>query len=249
MSFDPWTGRLDAYLDGELSVEDTRAMEEHLRECSACGAAMVARTQEKRAIRAVSQRYAPDPAFRTRIRESIAPRPARWKNFWAQGLAVAAMLIIVIGVSLIVVNRERANGRQLIGELADQHVATLASSNPVDVVSTDRHTVKPWFAGKIPFSFNLPELQGSSFVLVGGRIAYLRQSPGAELVFQVRQHRISVFIFQERAFGRARIADFNQGSIAFNVRSWTANGLDYFAISDVSGGDLNELVKLFEAAD
>jgi anti-sigma factor RsiW len=80
-------------------------------------------------------------------------------------------------------------------------VATIASANPVDVVSTDRHTVKPWFAGKIPFTFNLPDLQGSAFTLVGGRVSYLRQSPGAELIFKIRQHQVSVFIFQEKDLG------------------------------------------------
>ncbi len=91
-----------------------------------------------------------------------------------------------------------------MSELVDQHVATLASSNPVDVVSTDRHTVKPWFEGKIPFTFNLPDLQGSPFALAGGRVAYVKQSPGAELIFRIRQHQISVFIFQERALERGR---------------------------------------------
>ena len=250
MSFDQWTEKLDAYLDGELPANDTRALEEHLRGCAACGTAIAARSQEKRAIRAVSQRYSADPAFRARIRQSISPRPARWKSFWVPALAVAAVLIIVIGASLVVVNRERTNSRQLISEVADLHVATLASSNPVDVVSTDRHTVKPWFAGKLPFSFNLPELQGSPFVLIGGKVAYLHQSPGAELIFQDGRHRISVFILQEQALGSTKIDTTPSGTtVAFNIRSWTANGLRYFAVSDVSGADLDELVSMFKAAD
>jgi anti-sigma factor RsiW len=91
-------------------------------------------------------------------------------------------------------------GEQALGELADLHVATLASAtNPVDVVSTDRHTVKPWFQGKLPFSFNLPEMQNSPLKLIGGRLAYFQQSLGAQLLFEIRKHRISVFIFQNRA--------------------------------------------------
>ena len=72
---------------------------------------------------------------------------------------------------------------QVFSEIADLHVATLASSSPVDVISTDRHTVKPWFQGKIPFAFNLPELQNSEFSLLGGRMTYLDQTPGAHLIY------------------------------------------------------------------
>jgi anti-sigma factor RsiW len=124
-------------------------------------------------------------------------------------------------------------------------VATLASANPVDVVSTDRHTVKPWFEGKIPFTFNLPELQGSPFVLVGGRVSYLSQSPGAELIFRVRQHQISVFIFQERGPSDAHEA---RTALSFEVRSWRHNGLRYVVIGDASPQDLDRLSELLKAA-
>lgn len=70
----------------------------------------------------------------------------------------------------------------MLSEVADLHIATLASANPIDVVSTDRHTVKPWFAGKIPFTFNLPELQNSPFTLLGAKVSYLNQSPGAHSI-------------------------------------------------------------------
>ena len=98
-------------------------------------------------------------------------------------------------------------------------MATLASANPVDVISTDRHTVKPWFEGKIPFTFNLPELEGSPFALVGGRVSYLNQSPGAELIFRVRQHQISVFIFQERGFTEVRDDRGVRTAASFGMRS------------------------------
>ena len=103
----------------------------------------------------------------------------------------------------------------MVSELADLHVATLASANPVDVVSTDRHTVKPWFAGRIPFTFNLPELQDSPFTLVGGKVSYLNQSPGAELIYRVRQHQISVFIFQEKDLRNVSGAESALNSLSF----------------------------------
>jgi len=82
--------------------------------------------------------------------------------------------------------RDLAYRDHVFSEIADLHVSTLASSSPVDVISTDRHTVKPWFQGKIPFAFNLPELQNSEFTLIGGRMTYLDQTPGAHLIYDAR---------------------------------------------------------------
>jgi anti-sigma factor RsiW len=118
----------------------------------------------------------------------------------------------------------------------------------VDVVSSDRHTVKPWFEGKIPFSFNLPELQGSPFELVGGRVSYLEQSPGAELIFRVRKHLISVFIFQDRAIPAGFSASEAMDARSFHLESWTKGGLRYFVIGDASPEDLRALRDLLRNA-
>jgi len=248
MICETWTEKLDAYLDGELPPGEERTLGEHLRTCSGCAAESLSRVQQKRAIHAAGQRFTPSPAFRARIQESItAPRRSRWNWFWLPVLATA-MILVVAGVLSLVVNNSRRGETQLMSELADMHVATLASSNPVDVVSTDRHTVKPWFAGKIPFTFNLPELQDSAFVLVGAKVSYLNQSPGAELLFRTRQHQISAFIFQERALGSMRADDAVQGAVSFTVRSWSQNGLRYFVIGDASAQDLDKLRELLKAA-
>jgi anti-sigma factor RsiW len=128
-------------------------------------------------------------------------------------------------------------------------VATLASSSPVDVISTDRHTVKPWFQGKIPFAFNLPELQNSEFTLLGGRMTYLDQTPGAHLIYDVRKHHISVFVFQERSLP----LDLGQNFFAsrkqpFNMETWSEGGLRYFVVGDASAADIDSLAKLLKAA-
>jgi anti-sigma factor RsiW len=109
--------------------------------------------------------------------------------------------------------------------------------------------VKPWFQGKIPFSFNLPELQSSEFVLVGGRVAYLEQSPGAELMYQIRKHQISVFIFQDRGVGRALGSSAQpQKQLSFNIETWNQGSLRYFVISDASGDDIRKLAEMLKAA-
>ena len=133
---------------------------------------------------------------------------------------------------------------QGVSELADLHVATLASANPVDVASTDRHTVKPWFQGKVPFMFNLPELQNTPFRLLGGKVAYFHQKAGAQLLYAVGKHQISVFIFQEDAAARV-----NLGSTAtFSSEGWTQGGLWYFALGDCSAVDLRALSDLLKSA-
>jgi anti-sigma factor RsiW len=243
-----WTEKLDAYLDGELPAADERRLSEHLRTCAECAAGSLSRLQQKRLVQSAGRRFTPDPAFRARIQQSIAYKPrSHWGRMWIPALA-GAMALLIVGALFVSINRSRAGERQLLGELTDLHVATLASSNPLDVVSSDRHTVKPWFTGKIPFTFNLPELQNTPFTLLGARMSYLHQSPGVELIFQVRQHRISIFIFQERALGNHSLAESVNGAPSFNARSWTRDGLCYFAISDVSEQDLEKLAELMKAA-
>jgi anti-sigma factor RsiW len=143
----------------------------------------------------------------------------------------------------------RSGSDQVFSEIADLHVATLASSSPVDVISTDRHTVKPWFQGKIPFAFNLPELQNSDFSLLGGRMTYLEQNPGAHLIYDVGKHHISVFVFQERSLP-ARLNDSSDkpGRLSFNMETWSQGGLRYFVIGDASAANIDSLAKLFKAA-
>jgi anti-sigma factor RsiW len=245
MGCDHWTEKLDAYFDGELPADEARAVAEHLRGCAACAADGLSRVQQKLAIRDAGQRFTPNPAFRARIQRTLAPRRKFPEiRLWLPLLATA-VAVLIAGALFLTVGRSQ---QQLIGELVDQHVATLASANPVDVVSTDRHTVKPWFAGKIPFTFNLPELEGSPFVLVGGRLSYLKQSPGAELIFRVRQHQISVFIFQDRSLAEAGENQRAATALSFQVRSWSRNGLRYFVIGDAGAQDLDRLSELMKAA-
>jgi anti-sigma factor RsiW len=143
----------------------------------------------------------------------------------------------------------RSGRDHIYSEIADLHVATLASSSPVDVISTDRHTVKPWFQGKIPFAFNLPELQNTDFTLLGGRMTYLDQAPGAQLIYDVRKHHISVFIFQERSLpARLEQNSLSPKKISFNVETWSQGGLRYFVIGDASAADIKGLAELLKAA-
>jgi anti-sigma factor RsiW len=249
MACDLWRAKIEAYADGELPAAEQAAFDAHLPNCAACAADALARVQMKRAMATAGKKFTPSAEFRQRIEKQISSRPKSSRlKAWLPGLAVAAAVLVI---ALAAGNRWMASQeRRTLGEIADLHVATLASGTPVDVVSTDRHTVKPWFAGKLPFTFNLPELQGTPYTLIGGRVTYLHQTPGAQLLFQVRQHRISVFIFQDRPG-----LDFTSGAngsvsrqLSFNMESWSEGGLRYVAISDVDSGSLRQLCDLLKAA-
>jgi anti-sigma factor RsiW len=236
-------------VDGELVDGELTEMETHLRTCAACAAGALSRLQLKRMTQAAGRRFSPRPEFRLKIAERIdaAKRPG-WARRWAPALAAAAVLVLLLVPAASWLQRLR--NEQVLGELADLHVSTLASANPVDVVSSDRHTVKPWFQGKLPFTFNLPELDTSSFKLVGGRLTYFQQSPGAQLLFEVAKHQISVFIFQSRA----DLTKLNSGAalsrkLAFNTETWTDGGLWYFVLGDASPSDIHDLSELLRRAN
>ena len=250
MSCEPWQAKLEQYADSELHGDEAAALEAHLRQCQSCAADALGRLRVKGMIHTAGKRYAPSPEFRLKIAQQVArqSKPRLW-NFglaWRLG-SVAAVLIAAITLAAVWVNH--AQRERQLGELADLHVATLASANPIDVVSTDRHTVKPWFEGKLPFTFNLPELQNSPFELAGGRVAYFEQTPGAQLLFRVRKHQLSVFIFSERSLAtHISAANVAEQKLDFTIQSWSQNGLRYFVISDASPADVAVLSDMLKRA-
>jgi anti-sigma factor RsiW len=249
MACESWTGKLEAYLDGELAPAESSALGVHLRGCTACAADAIERVQLKRSVAAAGKRYAPSPEFRARIAKSVTAKSRRPIGWQWKILAVPAVAVLILSVWVnLYVGRQSERRQRIYSELTDLHVAALASATPVDVVSSDRHTVKPWFEGKIPFTFNLPELQGSPFTLVGGRVTYLGQAPGAHLIYQVRKHEISVFIFQDRGEQTAVVPSGPVRALSFNLENWTQNGLRYFVVGDVNAEDIQALSKLLRDA-
>jgi anti-sigma factor RsiW len=247
MACEEWRGKIDLYLDGELTPAEASAVNVHLRGCTACAAQTLDRVGLKRAVHFAGKRYEPSPQLRSKVANGFAAKPGRGFGWRWQVAAVAAVLVMMASGALYSYwGRENARQQRIYSELADLHVATLASSAPVDVLSSDRHTVKPWFQGKVPFTFNLPELQGSEFSLLGGRVAYLQQTPGAHLIFQVRKHKISVFIFPERPGLDLPSAQKNE--MTFNVETWTQNGLLYFVVGDASPSDIQALGRMLRDA-
>jgi anti-sigma factor RsiW len=248
MVCESWRAKLDTYLDGEVPEAEMRTFDAHVRNCPSCSADALTRVQMKRAIQVAGKRYTPSAEFRKRMQRKIAAKPQRSLGLgWT--FAATAAAIIVVGTLTSVYLGTRSGRNQVFSEIADLHVATLASSSPVDVISTDRHTVKPWFQGKIPFAFNLPELQNTGFSLLGGRMTYLDQTPGAHLIYDVGKHHISVFVFQERSLPASLDKDpVSPNQLTFNMETWTQGGLRYFVIGDASAANIDSLAKLFKVA-
>src|SRR5262249_21660244 len=147
-------------------------------------------------------------------------------------------------LGLLLYSRTRTSD-PMIARLVDQHVTTLASEHPVDILNSNQHIVKPWFAGKLPFTFTPPEVAGSPFTLVGAKLVYAGQNPGAELLYTAGLHKISVFVFQARNGG---IGSATNDGLSFNVDRWTQGGLEYYLITDANKDEAGKLVTMFQEA-
>ena len=251
MVCETWKSQLDTYVDGELLEEQMRAFDSHLRNCASCAGDALVRVQRKRHLHAAGRRYAPSGQFRRRMQQRL-PSKAQWniQGFnWRFATAVAAMFLLLSAGAIDLRQHGILQGQGVYSELADLHVATLASSSPVDVVSTDRHTVKPWFQGRIPFTFDLPELQNSDFSLVGGRVTYLDQTPGAHLIYKIRKYEISVFIFQEEFLPQTPVDQLAATKeLSFKLETWSHGGLRYYLVADASAVDIKTLAGLLKSA-
>jgi anti-sigma factor RsiW len=245
-----WKAKLDTYLDGELAVEEMRGFNAHLHTCPSCAKDALVRVQMKRGIQAAGKRFTPMAEFRNQVQKSIAARP--WRSSMRFGWVIATTtltILLVIGMAITHGGRDRTRREQIYSELADLHVATLASSAQMDVVSSDRYPVKSWFEGKVPFTLNLPDLQNSEFSLLGGRITYLDQVSGAHLIYQLRNQDISVFIFLEEAVRGKWNEEYPVvKELSFHMETWSQGGLRYCIIGDASAGDIDDLAELLKRA-
>ena len=251
MVCETWKSQLDTYVDGELPEKQSRAFDSHVRSCASCAGDAYARLQRKRHLHAAGLRYVPSGQFRRQVQQRIRTKAqGNVLGFnWRFATAIAAILVLVTAGVVDLAQHRTTQGQSIYSELADLHVATLASSSPVDVISTDRHTVKPWFQGRIPFTFDLPELQNSDFSLVGGRVTYLDQTPGAHLIYKIRKHEISVFIFQEQFFPYTRAEQPGATKeLPFKLETWSHGGLRYYLLGDASAGDIKSLAGLLKGA-
>ena len=254
--------QLNALVDGELAREQLAIVQEHLTECAACTSEALAQSLLKAATKKAGLRFTPTDALEVRLaavvrREAGADRRTAREDggrAWISFVGVAAALLLVVGIGGMAlwgrhqagVNLALANRAALETEAIDQHIATLAANTEPQVISTDRHTVKPWFQGKLPFSFNLPENLPADTKLEGADLTYIHGQPAALLIYSIGKHRVSVYVMQ-RAVETAVPVKLSDHT-GFHVIGFITRDLNAIAVSDVDPGRLAGLVgMIFQA--
>jgi anti-sigma factor RsiW len=229
---------LDPYFDGELPIPEVLATERHISECAVCRGRYEGLEWLRAEIKAAHLDYVPSRALTQTVRALGARHQEQRRSWWWGAGLLAAALAAVLLAPRVWVQSDRA-GREIL----DSHLRSLLSSSLVDVPSSDRHTVKPWFQGRIGFSPNVPDLSHEGFVLVGGRLEVINQKRVAALVYKRREHVINLFIAEDHPAESARSSQAN----GYNLISWTDHGLSHWAVSDLNAQELSSFAQLIRS--
>ena len=253
--------QLDAYLDGELSPADARELEAHVAQCAECARFRAERLALRDAITTRVPAFRAPDALRDRVRASLvaavattgtAPSPdmrvrsrfspaALWRP-----LALAASLMLAALGGWSVARRQAAGDRRADDVLAS-HIRSLMPGHLTDVPSTDQHTVKPWFNGRLDFSPPVHDLAVQGYPLLGGRLDYVDGRPVAVLVYGRRQHLVNVFLWPaSRGSSDGPSARDRQG---YHLLHWTTADYTYWVASDLGSPELDDFARLLQQAD
>lgn len=247
MRCDEAAARLDPYIDGELAGEDRAELGRHLALCPHCTAEAAALAGLRDDLRAGASRHPAPPPLAAAIRAGLRaePRDARAGRGGLSAVAYAATLLLAVALgsagTLAVLDRRAEAG--LADELLDDHLRALLGTHLTDIASSDRHAVKPWFAGRAAVAPSVIDLTGQGFPLLGGRLDLVAGRPAPALVYKRRDHVIDLFVLP--ASGAASPQALERRGYA--LRRWRDGDLDYWAVSDVSPGELAELERLLRA--
>ena len=241
--------RLDAYVDGELDEAERALFDDHLADCPECGPEVAALETLRAEIRQHAPAYRAPPALRSQIRTTLrreAVASARSTMTAPGWLAYAASILIAVAVG--------SGGTWLIGgerqqdtiadEVVDSHLRSLLADHLTDVASSDRHTVKPWFAGRTELSPPGVDLAAEGFPLVGGRLDLIQGKPVPALVYRAGKHVINVFVLPAGAGDHA-------GTVTrrgYTLRHWRQGDLGYWAVSDAGPDEFANFERAFRAA-
>jgi anti-sigma factor RsiW len=244
---------IHGYLDGELDLARSLEVEQHMRECELCARVFRNQTVLRSSLKDESLYYDAPEKLKKRIQSALHkeakaelfPRSFGWR-WLTVGASLAFMLLIGLVVWRLVPSSIRSPGDELLAqEIVSDHVRSLQMPGHLtDVLSSDQHTVKPWFDGKVDFAPSVKDFAGQDFRLYGGRLEYLNNRTVATLVYQRRLHYINLFIWPaEQANPTGEMSTQRQG---YNLIHWTSSGMNYWAISDLNSVELHEFAHLVQ---
>jgi len=245
---------LHALLDGELDAGHARDVEAHVAQCSACAEKLRAFRAVRGAMSAANLKEAAPASLRSRIEAAIpAPRVADGqkiarpsRRMFFGGFAAGAALSAAAAASLFLAVIRNDQEQTIADEVVSAHIRSLQAGHLMDVETSDQHTVKPWFDGKLDVAPPVVDLTAEGFTLLGGRLDYIGGEPVASVVYRRRKHIINLFVARHLGQTHALVtANTVQG---YNVRHWSDQGLDYWAVSDLDGEELGEFVQKVSAA-
>jgi anti-sigma factor RsiW len=243
---------LHALIDGELDAGHAREVEEHVAGCARCAAALADYRAMSQAVAGADLRYTAPPSLRERIEASlpqpksaeVVPLPNRRSVL--RGFAMGSAVSALAATGLVAIVLRNDDAQRIESEVVSAHLRSLQAGHLIDVVSTDQHTVKPWFNGKLDVSPPVVDLTAQGFTLIGGRLDYLDARAIGAVVYKRRQHIINLFVAQTANTERKQATmETMQG---FNVRRWTEQGMNFWAVSDIGADELTEFGAKFEAA-
>jgi anti-sigma factor RsiW len=241
---------LHALLDGELDAGHAHEVEDHIAGCPACTAQLAGYREMSKALAGADLHYAAPPALRRRIEASLpqAQTPIRAPNRRSvlRGFAMGSAVSAIAATGLVAIVLRNDDEQRIESEVVSAHLRSLQAGHLTDVVSTDQHTVKPWFNGKLDVAPPVIDLTAQGFTLIGGRLDYVDARAIGAIVYRRRQHVINLFVAQTASTERhAAKMETIQG---FNIRHWSDRGLNYWAVSDLAADELAEFGEKFEAA-
>jgi anti-sigma factor RsiW len=237
---------LHALVDGELDAGHAREVEAHVEGCPRCTAELAAIRQMHAAIAGADLRYAAPASLRRRIEASLPQSQAPSRRAVLRGFALGSAVSAIAATGLFAIVLRGDDESRLTAEIVSAHLRSLQEGHLTDVVSTDQHTVKPWFNGRLDVAPPVIDLTALGFTLIGGRLDYIDARPVGAIVYRRRLHVINLFVAQTAATEpRAAKTETFQG---FNIRRWSEGGLNYWAVSDLAADELAEFSGKFQSA-
>ena len=248
MNCDEANVMMHALIDGELDAGHSREVEAHIASCTACTAQMRALQDMRHAMSAANLRYTASAGLRGKIESKLPAQRATGTDRRAvlKGVGLGATATALAASGLLAIVMRGNDQRRVLGEVVSAHLRSLQGQHLIDVASSDQHTVKPWFNGRLDVAPPVVDLTAQGFTLLGGRLDYVDAKPVAVIVYRRRVHVINLFCAP--ALGSAGSSAVTESLQGFNVRHWAENGLDLWAVSDISADELAEFGEKFEAA-